>query len=248
MSNTLSRKQIQQMRRLSNARFPMLGVVVVAALFVVRVPIIQSWESHADARNLQQLKNTKVSHDLDTPEADQVAASDVQTDSDSEDVEANALAAMEKVEQANEKQFSTNNWFDLLSQFQPPEQNGDFPQNDEAQDPSTADTPVDLDDLDLRHVSQLEPDDSEPSDPDTETDERVLRLHNPAENGGIVYFVVDEKTYSIKAGKTLELSGKDQWTVRFHRGGDFGNSRNTLKPGSYSFAVSRKGWKLETND
>ena len=95
MSNTLSRKQIQQMRRLSNARFPMLGVVIVAALFVVRVPIIQSWETRADARNLQRLRlASKTTTPDDTETTNQVAtaadaASEAEPDATQVDVEDN---------------------------------------------------------------------------------------------------------------------------------------------------------------
>ena len=100
---------------------------------------------------------------------------------------------------------TTVNRFDLLTQFRPREQSDGFPHNDATQDPSATDgiQVEGVDDLDLRHVSQVGPatDDTETSD--SEPDDRVLRLHNPAENGGIVYFVVDQKTYSIDVGQTL---------------------------------------------
>ena len=244
MSNTLSRKQIQQMRRLSNARFPMLGVVAVAALFVVRVPIIQSWESHADARNVQQLKKVnqaKTPDDLDTAAPQLVADATAAVEPE---------APLTDSEDKSEPVFSTDKWFDLLTQFQPDEQNNGFPQNYATEDPSATDDLQDeeVDDLDLRHVSQLGPPASDPEPAETPTDDRVLRLHNPAVNHGIVYFVVDETTYSIDVGQTLELAGNDQWVVMFHRGGDFGNSRNVLKPGSYTFLVSKNGWHLEASN
>ena len=276
MSNTLSRKQIKQMRRLSNARFPMLGVVVVAALFVVRVPIIQSWETHADARNFQQLKAVSINRptlsEVEAPEGEEVATADEQPVSQPDE-------SLTQTEDSDQSVFSTNKWFDLLTQFQPREQNDGFPQNDTSQvpptqppveslvesppveaplieSPSVEAPPVETstsddnesEDPETSHVSQTEP----ATDPDPayadEIDDRVLRLHNPEGNGGVVYFVVDEKTYSIEVGRTLELSGKDEWRLMFHRGGKFGNSRATLKPGSYAFAVTKQGWRLRVGD
>ena len=257
MSNTLSRKQIQQMRRLTNARFPMLGVVVVAALFVVRVPVIQSWEAHADATKLRRptMVAQKETNEPEEPQVDQeVAVADAQTESQ-EDVTATDV-------EPNTPSLSTKRWFDLLTQFQPTQPNDSTPQDDDSQSESADstvnddETPTDdLNDLDLRHVSQLEPttddndvDSSEEVVQVEEEDDRVLKLHNPAGNGGIVNFVVDDQTYSIAVGETVEFTGKDQWLLKFHRGGEFGNSRVMLKPGSYSFAVTKGGWRLAAGD
>lgn len=242
MSKTLSRKQIQKMRRLSNARFPMLGVVVVATMFVVRVPILQSWASHGDVGKVQQIKQVSptVPDEQESTKVDQVVFADEQPDAGQE------IAAMD-VDTSEE--YDAKNWSDLLTQFEPIEPNRGIPQIDASHDRTGGLTPrpdqVDhLDDPDLRHVSQLGPQTMSNS-PSKDMDPRVLTLHNPLENGGIVYFVVDEDTYSIDAGQTLALSGKDEWLMMFHRGGNFGNSRRTLKPGSYSFSVSKKGWSLK---
>ncbi len=253
MSNTLSRKQIQQMRRLSNAKFPMLGLVLVAAVFVIRVPIIKTLASQAQARGVQQIAKVDPpsTEDSEPAETQQVAVDE------SPQVDSEPEATVTETEQQDQQDTTENNWFELFTQFQPRESNDGFPQEDAQSDTGAEDTalvdtappsndsePANLDDFDLKHVSQLGPE-SEDSQPSTSsTGKPALKLHNPSENGGIVYFVVDEKTHSINAGQTLELTGQDQWLIRFHRGGNFGNSRSLLKPGSYSFSVTKKGWEL----
>jgi hypothetical protein len=239
------------MRQLSHAKFPMLAVVAVAAMFVIRVPVTQTWQGRADATSVQQpAKKVAQPSTSESPDLDQVAVADPQPDSE-------AQPAQTDLDANDQQQLADTNWFDLLTQFQPRDRNDGFPENDASQD-STADTiqndgspglVEDLDDLDLRFVIQLGPDDDDPQlipsdDDEEEEDDRVLRLYNPAKNGGVVYFVIDQDTYSIDAGQTLELTGKDQWVVMFHRGGNFGNSRSTLKPGSYSFSVNKEGWSL----
>lgn len=70
-------------------------------------------------------------------------------------------------------------------------------------------------------------------------------LRNPAENAGSVAFrVQDQVDADLGPGTTRTWSDRTSLTVEFDRGGEFGTTRKTLRPGAYEFVVTEQGWDL----
>jgi hypothetical protein len=67
---------------------------------------------------------------------------------------------------------------------------------------------------------------------------------NPASTRATVNFVVDQTPYSLNAGLAQPLLGQTSWVIAFDRGGQAGEARYTLAPGSYEFTASTSGWDL----
>jgi hypothetical protein len=67
---------------------------------------------------------------------------------------------------------------------------------------------------------------------------------NPASTGATVNFVVDQTPFSLNAGLAQPLLGQTSWVIAFDRGGQAGEARYTLAPGSYEFTASTSGWDL----
>jgi len=67
---------------------------------------------------------------------------------------------------------------------------------------------------------------------------------NPATTGATVNFVVDQTPYGLEAGLAQPLMGQPSWVIAYDRGGQAGEARYTLVPGSYSFTVNASGWDL----
>ena len=67
---------------------------------------------------------------------------------------------------------------------------------------------------------------------------------NPATAGATVNFAIDQAPYSLAAGLAQPLMGQPSWVIAFDRGGQAGEARYTLAPGSYSFTVNASGWDL----
>jgi len=72
----------------------------------------------------------------------------------------------------------------------------------------------------------------------------VLRLVNPSETGGVVYYAVDGQSFSLNSGEYHELAPAAECLVEFHRGGDFGYAKFNLTAGDYLFVVGKTGWSL----
>jgi len=72
----------------------------------------------------------------------------------------------------------------------------------------------------------------------------VLRLVNPSETGGVVYYAVDGESFSLSPGEYHELAPATECLVEFHRGGDFGYATLNLAAGDYLFVVGETGWSL----
>jgi len=74
----------------------------------------------------------------------------------------------------------------------------------------------------------------------------VLRLVNPSETGGVVYYAVDGESFSLNPGEYHELAPAVESLVEFHRGGEFGYAKLSLTTGDYLFVVGETGWGLAT--
>jgi hypothetical protein len=72
----------------------------------------------------------------------------------------------------------------------------------------------------------------------------LFRLANPGDTGGVVYYSVDGKSFSLSPGEYHEISQAAECLVEFHRGGDFGYAKLQLKAGDYLFVVGARGWDL----
>ena len=72
----------------------------------------------------------------------------------------------------------------------------------------------------------------------------LLRLANPSETGGVVYYAVDGESFSLNPGDYHELSPGKERRIEFHRGEDFGYANFELQAGDYLFSVGDAGWDL----
>jgi len=72
-----------------------------------------------------------------------------------------------------------------------------------------------------------------------------LIVANPPEIGGPVHFTVNGAVYTLAPGEYVELAGRRQRLVEFHRGDDFGYAAHQLETGLHSFDVCPTGWSLK---
>jgi len=71
-----------------------------------------------------------------------------------------------------------------------------------------------------------------------------VKLVNPAETGGVIYYLVDGAAYSLYPGQMYQFDGEAAPRVEFHRGASFGDAMHDLGPGTYVFEVTANGWVL----
>jgi hypothetical protein len=74
-----------------------------------------------------------------------------------------------------------------------------------------------------------------------------LTIRNALENEEPVSFLVNGRVCELRPGEAHEFAADTSWTVQFHRGGSFGNAKQTLTPGDYRFVVTDQGWDLGAN-
>ena len=80
---------------------------------------------------------------------------------------------------------------------------------------------------------------------ETTNKERRIVIHNPAENGYPVGFVIGDQVFQLGPGETHEVVEVETTTVvHFHRGGEFGGEKVVLEHDSYHFEVTTEGWQL----
>lgn len=72
-----------------------------------------------------------------------------------------------------------------------------------------------------------------------------LMLQNPTSYP--VAFLLDGKVHKINAGESATFHHESAvWTIRFHRGSNFGEAIHRLDPGTYRFDVQRlSGWQID---
>ena len=71
-----------------------------------------------------------------------------------------------------------------------------------------------------------------------------IKITNPAASGATLSYALNGATYSIPPGYSQDLTLDRSWVISFSRGGNFGEARYALEPGSYSFANTEHGWEL----
>jgi hypothetical protein len=76
-----------------------------------------------------------------------------------------------------------------------------------------------------------------------EIDAEELVLRN-ASRSGTVAFLIDREIRRLPAGQEVRFQKENARTIRFHRGGNFGESRHSLESGSYIFRAGQQGWEL----
>lgn len=93
---------------------------------------------------------------------------------------------------------------------------------------------------------------SEPADaavaPQPPRESQTTLIENPSDTGGTVRFLLGGESFTLKPGETISPTGPWPLVVRFHRGGEHGEARYSLRPGVYRFDVTRSGWELVTVD
>jgi hypothetical protein len=72
----------------------------------------------------------------------------------------------------------------------------------------------------------------------------TLVIINPPGTGGVVHYVLDEKTISLQPGEYFQIPSGEQRRVNFHRGGDLSDVELNVEAGAYVFSVSDAGWEL----
>ncbi len=69
-------------------------------------------------------------------------------------------------------------------------------------------------------------------------------LINPRQNGGPISYTLNAIRYTMQPGYEQKLPAGRSWTIEFDRGGSFGTARYSLRPGTYAFAVTDRGWDV----
>jgi hypothetical protein len=59
-----------------------------------------------------------------------------------------------------------------------------------------------------------------------------------------VNYVVNGKSYSMQSGFSQPLGAGATWVIEFDKGDSQGTAKYTLKPGTYAFEATDKGWEL----
>lgn len=67
-------------------------------------------------------------------------------------------------------------------------------------------------------------------------------LNNPADSGGDIHYLLNGKEFSMPPGYSQTLESDRVWTIEFDRGGERGDVRYTLRPGTFGFVVRNDEW------
>jgi len=73
----------------------------------------------------------------------------------------------------------------------------------------------------------------------------VITLMNPADTNAPVNYSLGNNQYSLAAGDEM-VHEEGAQVISFNRGGQFGEARYTLQPGTYRFVATNHGWDLHT--
>jgi hypothetical protein len=71
-----------------------------------------------------------------------------------------------------------------------------------------------------------------------------IKIINPPANGVALNYALQGAPYTIAPGYSQDLVHDRSWVIEFSRGGNFGQARYGLEPGTYSFAHTDHGWDL----
>ena len=73
---------------------------------------------------------------------------------------------------------------------------------------------------------------------------KQLVLRNAKSNKGSVAFLLDKEVKNLAPGEEFQIADETVHTVRFHRGGEFGQAKIEVHTGTYEFQVTDSGWDL----
>jgi len=72
-----------------------------------------------------------------------------------------------------------------------------------------------------------------------------VMVYNPKKTKAAVkYSLNGAHSYTMQSGQSQALPGGTTWKIKFHRGGEYGESEYALSEGGYRFAITDKGWEL----
>jgi hypothetical protein len=69
-------------------------------------------------------------------------------------------------------------------------------------------------------------------------------VQNPRDNPAKVNYVVDGRTYELKAGESRTHAITPKSKIGFNRGGSLGNTEYRLSSGAFRFAIQEQAWQL----
>ncbi|HZY84278.1 MAG TPA: hypothetical protein VFE78_05580 [Gemmataceae bacterium] len=73
-----------------------------------------------------------------------------------------------------------------------------------------------------------------------------IRLVADKELGESVNYTLDSSAFQMGPGQSQNLDGSKTWTIRFDRGGSFGQAEYSLTSGAYEWVVTDRGWDLRS--
>ena len=86
---------------------------------------------------------------------------------------------------------------------------------------------------------------AEPALPANAAPPVVVRIMNPAATTNLpIGFMINGQVVRLQAGEAGDFRVDGSGLVKFHRGGNFGESSYTLKQGEYRFEATAQGWEL----
>jgi len=71
-----------------------------------------------------------------------------------------------------------------------------------------------------------------------------IKIVSPDDARVTMNYSLNEYDYSIAPGHSQMLFNDRDWIITFDRGDDFGTARYSLSPGTYQFALTKKGWEI----
>jgi hypothetical protein len=72
-----------------------------------------------------------------------------------------------------------------------------------------------------------------------------IAIVNPAELSTPVTFTLNSRSYTLQPGEQMDFTFDRSLVIEFHRGGDFGSARYSLRDGIFKFTAGANGWDIK---
>lgn len=72
-----------------------------------------------------------------------------------------------------------------------------------------------------------------------------INLVNPVDYATALSFKINNEPLRLEPGQDTTIAFDRSIVIEFHRGGDFGTARYSLRDGNYKFVVGEQGWDLK---
>jgi hypothetical protein len=72
-----------------------------------------------------------------------------------------------------------------------------------------------------------------------------ITIVNPSEYSTPLSFNLNGQVVRLEPGQSTEIAFDRSYVIEFHRGGDYGTTRYSLRDGRFEFFVSDSGWDLK---